>query len=84
MDKPIGAYMKEFEELGVDILQEDDGELTIGVPARAKNGMISEELAAKFSKIINLHVTNGRSESGAVKVKYIVRAEASEGANCSN
>lgn len=74
MDKPIGAYMKEFENLGVEILEEDNGSLVIGVPSRAKNGMTSDELASKFSRIMNLHITNGRSDSGAITIKHIVKS----------
>lgn len=81
MDKPIGAYMKEFEDLGVQVLQEGDGVLLISVPPRASNGMISEELATYFSEILNEHITGGRMKNGAIQVQHIVRSEVSNTSN---
>lgn len=81
MDKPIGAYMKEFEDLGVQVLQEGDGVLLISVPPRASNGMISEELATYFGEILNEHITGGRMKNGAIQIQHIVRSEVSNTSN---
>ena len=75
MDKPIGAYMKEFEDLGLQVLKEGEGVLLVSVPSRASNGMISEELVTKFTEVLNMHVTGGRMKNGAIQVQHIVRAE---------
>lgn len=75
MDKPIGAYMKEFEDLGLQVLKEGEGVLLVSVPPRASNGMISEELVTKFTEVLNMHVTGGRMKNGAIQVQHIVRAE---------
>lgn len=75
MEKPIGAYMKEFEDLGVQVLQEGEGVLLISVPPRASNGMISDELVTYFSEILNEHITGGRKKSGAIQVQHVVRFE---------
>ena len=81
MDKPIVAYIKEFEVLGVQVLQEGDGVLLISVPPRASNGMISEELATYFSEILNEHITGGRMKNGAIQIQHIVRSEVSNTSN---
>ena len=75
MDKHIGAYMKEFEDLGLQVLKEGEGVLLVSVPPRASNGMISEELVTKFTEVLNMHVTGGRMKNGAIQVQHIVRAE---------
>lgn len=75
MDKPIGAYMKEFEDLGLQVLKEGEGVLLVSVPPRASNGMISEELVTKFTEVLNMHVTGGRMKNGAIQVQHIVRTE---------
>lgn len=75
MDKPIGAYMKEFEDLGLQVLKEGEGVLLVSVPPRASNGMISEELVTKFTEVLNMHVTGGRMKNGAIQVQHIVRVE---------
>ena len=84
MDKPIGAYMKEFEKLGVEILQDGEGFIVISVPPRAPNGMISEELASYFSRTLNNYVTNGRRDSGVIQVQHKVRqaGQSSSRADC--
>lgn len=69
MDKPIGAYMKEFEDLGLQVLKEGEGVLLVSVPPRASNGMISEELVTKFTEVLNMHVTGGRMKNGAIQVQ---------------
>lgn len=75
MNKPIGAYMKEFEDLGVQVLHQGEQFITISVPSRASNGMTSEELASYFSRILNQYITGGRCENGAIQVQHIVRED---------
>lgn len=75
MNKPIGAYMKEFEDLGLQVLKEGEGVLLVSVPPRASNGMISEELVTKFTEVLNMHVTGGSMRNGAIQVQHIVRDE---------
>lgn len=77
MEKPIGSYIKEFEDLGVQVLQEGEGVILVSVPPRAPNGMISEELVTYFSEVLNKYITGGRFTNGAIQVQHIVRSETS-------
>jgi hypothetical protein len=73
MDNPIGKQIKELENLGVILLNEEPKVLTISVPKLASNGMTGAELANHVSEVFNKYITNGKLTSGVVTINYTIR-----------